>query len=72
MIDRVPFAASELQISGRDLIDLGWRPGPEMGRALESLLHAVWRSEVANERQPLLDGAAGFHDDLDEGVAPHG
>ena len=36
-----PHRLSDLAVDGTDLIELGYRPGPELGRALDELLHAV-------------------------------
>ncbi len=50
----VPFSVGELAIAGRDLLALGWSPGPRVGRALKSLLEAVWEDPALNERATLL------------------
>lgn len=44
----------DLAVSGRDLIALGFRPGPALGETLNRLLDAVLRDEVPNEREALL------------------
>lgn len=44
----------DLAVSGRDLIALGCKPGPDLGRVLNELLEAVLRDEVPNERDALL------------------
>ena len=44
----------DLAVSGRDLIALGCKPGPGLGRVLNELLEAVLRDEVPNEREALL------------------
>lgn len=54
----VPMSADELAVGGRDLIALGWMPGPRIGAALARLLEAVWRTPSLNERTRLLRLAA--------------
>jgi tRNA nucleotidyltransferase (CCA-adding enzyme) len=44
----------DLALSGRDLIALGYAPGPGIGETLNDLLEAVLRDEVPNEREALL------------------
>ena len=44
-----------LAVKGRDLMELGVAPGPELGRMLEELLQKVLSGELPNERQALLD-----------------
>ncbi|MCY3546576.1 MAG: hypothetical protein OXH49_06810, partial [Gemmatimonadetes bacterium] len=50
----VPLAIQELALAGRDLVALGWRPGPDIGRALRRLLEAVWEDAVPNDRERLI------------------
>ena len=50
----VPLAIQELALAGRDLVTLGWRPGPDIGRALRRLLEAVWEDAVPNDRERLI------------------
>lgn len=54
------FTLKALKVQGRDLIDLGWKPGPELGEALHWLLDAVMEERVPNEREALLKYLAGF------------
>ena len=51
----IPWSVGDLALSGRDLIALGWHPGPAMGRALRRLTEAVWDDRVANRRAPLRE-----------------
>jgi poly(A) polymerase/tRNA nucleotidyltransferase (CCA-adding enzyme) len=53
-----PHRVADLAIDGGDLLSIGYREGPELGRALETLLDAVVEDPALNERQPLLDRAA--------------
>jgi tRNA nucleotidyltransferase (CCA-adding enzyme) len=52
-----PHRISDLALDGTDLIDLGYREGPELGRALESLLDAVVEQPALNTRTELLERA---------------
>lgn len=54
----VPLSVAELAVAGRDLLALGWVPGPAIGRTLRLLLDAVWRDPALNERAALLELAA--------------
>ena len=45
----------DLAVSGRDLIEAGISPGPEMGRILETMLDDVLDEPEHNDRQYLLE-----------------
>ena len=47
----------DLAINGKDLIELGFIPGPEIRICLEQILQAVQDDTLPNERQPLLAAA---------------
>ena len=47
-----------LAVNGRDVIEAGAVPGPEVGRVLNALLDSVIDGEVPNERDALLQRAA--------------
>ena len=47
-------SVADLQISGRDLIERGWQPGPELGTELARLFDLVIAGELPNERAALL------------------
>ena len=49
-----PHRLADLAVDGSDLIELGYREGPELGRALESLLDAVVDDPSLNTRDQLL------------------
>jgi tRNA nucleotidyltransferase (CCA-adding enzyme) len=53
-----PHTLAELAVDGSDLISIGYREGPELGRALEALLDDVVRNPGLNEREALLERAA--------------
>ena len=50
----IPLSVGELAIAGRDLLELGWSPGPRIGRTLGWLLEAVWEDPALNRRATLL------------------
>jgi tRNA nucleotidyltransferase (CCA-adding enzyme) len=54
---RQPHRLSDLAIDGTDLIELGLRPGPELGRVLRDLLHDVVEDPALNTRDALLTRA---------------
>ena len=51
----------ELAVSGRDLLAIGYQPGPALGQALQALLDAVLDGSVENEKDALLRQALGDH-----------
>jgi len=55
-----PHRLADLAVDGNDLIELGFRPGPELGQALHDLLHAVVEDPRRNTREGLLQRAAGL------------
>lgn len=44
---------SELAINGRDLLEAGVRPGPDVGRVLKALQREVWKHPEANQASTL-------------------
>jgi tRNA nucleotidyltransferase (CCA-adding enzyme) len=52
-----PHRLRDLAVNGADLIDVGYRPGPELGRALDRLLHEVVGDPSLNRRDWLLSRA---------------
>jgi tRNA nucleotidyltransferase (CCA-adding enzyme) len=52
-----PHRLGDLSVDGTDLIELGYRPGPELGRTLEALLEAVVDDPALNRRETLLERA---------------
>jgi tRNA nucleotidyltransferase (CCA-adding enzyme) len=51
------YRLSELAVDGTDLLELGYRPGPALGRALEALLDDVVVDPGLNRRDALLERA---------------
>jgi tRNA nucleotidyltransferase (CCA-adding enzyme) len=49
-----PHRLEDLAIDGNDLLDAGFRPGPELGRILDGLLDAVVEEPALNTREQLL------------------
>jgi tRNA nucleotidyltransferase (CCA-adding enzyme) len=54
---RQPHRLRDLAVDGRDLIELGYRPGPELGRVLQDLLRAVVDDPSLNTKDALLGRA---------------
>jgi tRNA nucleotidyltransferase (CCA-adding enzyme) len=54
---QVPLAVGELAFSGRDLIRMGYRPGPHFGELLEDLLEQVLEDPERNEPEWLAQAA---------------
>lgn len=51
------FTLKDLAVDGRDLMDLGYAPGRELGNALNTLLEQVLAEKLPNEKQALLTAA---------------
>lgn len=51
------FGVKDLAVSGQDLMQLGYEPGPELGQALRELAELVGRGELDNDRAALLEKA---------------
>jgi tRNA nucleotidyltransferase (CCA-adding enzyme) len=54
-----PHRLRDLAVDGNDLIELGFRPGPQLGRILHDLLDSVVDEPVLNTREQLLAVAKG-------------
>jgi tRNA nucleotidyltransferase (CCA-adding enzyme) len=52
-----PHRLRDLAVDGNDLIELGFQPGPHLGRLLEELLDAVVDEPARNTRDELLSRA---------------
>jgi len=52
-----------LKISGRDLIEAGFKPGRDMGIILNRLLEAVIENPALNNKETLLAMANSFMND---------
>lgn len=65
LASQTAFSLRDLAVSGRDVLALGVKPGPAVGRILERTLTAVIDGDVSNHRTELieflksLDGRAG-------------
>jgi tRNA nucleotidyltransferase (CCA-adding enzyme) len=51
------FSLKNLNVNGHDLIELGFKEGPELGKVLNSLLEMVMDNPELNNREYLLDEA---------------
>ena len=56
-------SVKDLEIGGRELLELGFRPGPEMGRTLQALTDEVMDEKLVNRREDLLRRAAEIMED---------
>lgn len=54
LAEKACVSLKELAVDGKDLIALGYAPGPELGDALNRLLEAVLEEQAPNERSALL------------------
>ncbi|HEY6067811.1 MAG TPA: HD domain-containing protein [Gaiellaceae bacterium] len=54
-----PHRLSDLAVDGADLIELGFKEGPGLGRTLDALLDAVVDDPTVNTREQLLERARG-------------
>ena len=52
------FTLRDLAIGGKDLLALGYTPGPQLGKTLNALLEQVQQEQLPNDRQALLEAAA--------------
>ena len=52
-----PHRVGDLALDGSDLIEIGYRPGPELGRALDALLEDVIGDPTRNTREWLTERA---------------
>jgi len=50
-----PVWLKELALGGKDLLEAGWKPGPDMGRTLKALQEAVWADPALNSPQRLRE-----------------
>lgn len=50
----------DLAVNGHDLLQLGYAPGPQIGRCLEHLLDAVQSDRLPNKKDALLQVAQSF------------
>jgi len=49
-----PHRLADLAVNGADLLELGYRPGPPLGRLLATLLAEVVEQPARNRRELLL------------------
>ena len=54
------FSLKDLKITGRDLIAMGFAPGPKLGETLNRLLEAVVDDPALNTREALTERAKSF------------
>lgn len=49
------FKITDLAIGEKDLISIGYKPGPEMGEILKDLFEKVVDCELENDKDVLID-----------------
>ena len=60
LVEKDCFSMKDLAINGRDLIAVGFAPGPKMGIVLNNLLEAVLSNPTLNKKRILLEMAEGY------------
>lgn len=54
------FSIKNLMVSGKDLLNIGYKEGKQLGEALQGLLDCVISNEVENDKDKLLELAKGW------------
>ena len=54
------FSMKDLSVSGKDLLDIGYKEGRQLGTSLQGLLDCVIANEVENDKEKLLELAKGW------------
>ena len=62
----LPYLTSHLDVSGADLIKIGFNPDQTVGKTLNSLLFAVISGEIVNNRKNLLNFSKKFKNSVDD------
>lgn len=62
----LPLTVDELALSGRDLIRMGYRPGPRFGEVLRHLLDLVLEDPTRNDPEILSEEARRWMEAGDE------
>jgi tRNA nucleotidyltransferase (CCA-adding enzyme) len=52
-----PFGLKDLELGGKDLLEMGLRPGPRIGQILNDAFDKVQDGELKNERSALMSWA---------------
>ena len=55
--EKACFSIRQLAVGGKDLIETGFTPSPEIGRILETLLDEVMEEKIENKKEALLKRA---------------
>lgn len=55
LMQEKPFLIKDLDISGKDLLDMGYKEGPQIGKILRACLNAVIDGQVKNSKDSLID-----------------
>jgi tRNA nucleotidyltransferase (CCA-adding enzyme) len=54
------FSMKDLKVNGKDLLNIGYKEGRQLGAALRGLLDCVIANEVENDKDKLLVLAKGW------------
>lgn len=57
-------SVKDLEIRGKDLIDMGIKPGPVIGEILSTILDKVMDNAIPNDRDTLLSAAKYIYDEI--------
>lgn len=60
----------DLAVTGRDLMEAGWKPGKELGQTLQRLLELVLEEPERNVREELLKEAVRYKEESSTGGSP--
>lgn len=60
ILEKQAFCLRDLEINGEDLLELGFKPGKNLGDALQIILHAVIDGQIKNVREELTAFAKGL------------
>lgn len=50
-----PKSLKEIEINGKDLIELGFTPGPELGKQLSTCLELILSEKISNNKSEILE-----------------
>jgi tRNA nucleotidyltransferase (CCA-adding enzyme) len=60
LLEEQCFSMKDLKVSGKDLLNIGYKEGRQLGAALQGLLDCVIANEVENDKEKLLVLAKGW------------
>ena len=51
---RIPFGIIDMDVNGKDVIQMGYKPGPKIGEILESTFESIHNGDIINRRDVLI------------------